>query len=89
MQFTNTIAPDGSFTCQLFFDNPNGAKMEYIAGEWSVKNGFYINTVTNDSNTRHKVPRTASARIIVANANEYILASMDSTNNEVWKSVGQ
>src|SRR5437763_534864 len=46
---TNVMAPDGGYDEQLISTNSKGVKLFQSAGMWQIKDGIFIETVTNDS----------------------------------------
>ena len=79
---TNTIAADGTFDYQLVYLYAEGAQKHQVDGAWQVKDGVLIETITNDSNMQHRVPRTNSAQITILDAHELSVAYLHFTNTE-------
>jgi hypothetical protein len=91
---TNVIAPDGSYDEQLISTNSKGVKLFQFARTWQIKNGIFIETVTNDSRPRARVPRIKSAQIVCVDAREFdiVWPDPDSTNEpveSVWQRISQ
>ena len=95
---TNTIAPNGSFDEQSVSTNYKGIKISQSAGTWQIKDGIFIETVTNDSRARARVPRIKSAQIVRVDARQFVIIwpdaahEDDSTNapiESVWQRVSQ
>jgi hypothetical protein len=91
---TNAIASDGSYDEQLISTNSKGVKLFQFAGTWQIKNGIFIETVTNDSRARARVPRIKSAQIVRVDVHEFVIVwpDPDSANEpveSVWQKVSQ
>lgn len=85
---TNSVAADGSFTCQARVSHPDLTNTYQMAGTWQIKDGSLIETFTSDSNEAARVPRTHSGRIVRVNTSEFVVAWQGSTNKSVWRRVG-
>ena len=71
---TSNFAADGSFTVQEAFSRSKSTNTYQMAGTWYIKDGKVIETVTNDSNKKRRVPRTNSGQIVSIDAHEYVVA---------------
>jgi hypothetical protein len=71
---TYTFAPDGSFAVHEIFSHPKSTNTYQMAGLWHIKDGMIVQTVTNDSNTKRRVPRTSSGQVVRVDAHEYVVA---------------
>jgi hypothetical protein len=86
---TNTIAPNGTFDYQLVYLYAKDARTHQVEGTWQVEDGILIETITNDNDAQHRVPRTNSAQIILVDARELSVAYQHFTNTETWKRISQ
>jgi hypothetical protein len=87
MRCTNTVAPDGSFTEQAVFVHPGRTNTYQMAGTWQIKDGRFIESVTNDSNMTARVPRSHSGQIVFVNTNEFVVSWPADKSKTVWQRI--
>lgn len=69
-----TVASNGSYVCQATVTKSNSAPTTLsLQGTWQVKDGFLVDTITNDSDKTVPLPYTKSARILRADAGELVV----------------
>ena len=71
---TYNYSTDGSFTAQEVFTHSKSTNIYQMAGTWQIKDGKIIQTVTNDSHKKTRVPRISSAQIVQLDTHKYIVA---------------
>jgi hypothetical protein len=87
MRCTNTVAPDGSFTCQQWLSHPDRTNTYQDTGTWHIKDGNLIETVTRDSNEAAVVPRSHSGQIVFVNTNEFVVFWPADKRKSVWQRI--
>ena len=69
-----TYTADSRFSSQEIDSHRQRTNTYQRAGTWFIKDGRIITTYTNDSNTRARVPRTATGQIVRIDAQEFIVS---------------
>ena len=71
---TITIAPDSSYVCTISIPGrTNGPRTISMEGTLRLENGFFIDTITKNSQTNSSVPSTNRCRVARIDDHELVL----------------
>ena len=69
-----TVASNGSYVSQITVTKSNSTPDTLsLQGTWQVKDGFLVDTITNDSDKTVRLPYTKSERILRADERELVV----------------
>jgi hypothetical protein len=72
-QSTVTVASNGIYVCDVTDFSRVPSKSDHLEGQWEIKDGFLIDTVTNSSATNIQLPMVLRAKIIQFNGDKLVL----------------
>ena len=79
---TTVVAPDGRYMCHATTTGTNKISKTFeIEGNWEIKDGVLIDTMTKHSQTNAPIPRTSRAQIIRRSDRE-LIAKWEGMENE-------
>ncbi len=86
MRCTNMVTADGSFTESSWFSHPDRTNTYRATGSWLVKDGHLIETVWSSTNPIERTPHSGAARIIRADAGEFVLRWPNAVETD-WRKI--